>query len=149
MNISFKSDYALKVILDLAQRYPKELVHIEDIARRKDIPQNYLEQILIMLKQGGFVQSKKGPNGGYVLARAPEKISLGEVLRFMEGSLYPISCVDPKAKQTCKEAGHCSFFEIWQQIGDTINGVVDNIYFDKLKDRDAELKGQRVAEYHI
>ena len=127
MKITYKGDYATKIILDLAENYQQELVHIEDIAKRQDIPQNYLEQILLMLKKGGFVQSKKGPNGGYELTRDPKNITLGEVVRFIEGPIYPISCTDPKGPQTCKEINRCAFIGIWREVGDAIANIVDSI----------------------
>lgn len=149
MKISYKGDYALKIVLDLAHNYPGNLAHIEDIAKRRDIPQNYLEQILLMLKKGGFVQSKKGPNGGYFLARLPKEISVGEVVRFMEGSVYPISCVDPKAIRTCNETKSCAFYEIWKKVGDAITGIVDNINFEQLKAKEKKIKAGGAVHYYI
>ena len=94
MNISYKGDYSLKIILDLTFYYPDTMVHIEDISKRQDIPRKFLEQILLQLKRGGFVESKKGPNGGYFLAVAPKDILLGDVIRFVEGPIHPVSCID-------------------------------------------------------
>ena len=85
MNISVKGEYALQAIFDLASQRPGEPVKIADIARRQRIPQKFLELILSGLKQGGFVESRRGAEGGYLLARSPESISIGEVLRFIEG----------------------------------------------------------------
>src|SRR5271167_3314140 len=85
MNISVKGEYALQAILDLASRRPGEPVKIADIARRQKIPQKFLELILASLKQGGFVESRRGADGGYRLARPPEQITVGQVYRFFEG----------------------------------------------------------------
>src|ERR1017187_8917272 len=91
MNISVKGEYALQAIFDLAssaraETQPIVPVKIADIARRQGIPQKFLELILASLKQGGFVESRRGAGGGYQLARLPETITVGEVLRFVDGT---------------------------------------------------------------
>ena len=86
MHITVKGEYALKALFDLASRGRAEPVKIGDIARRQAIPQKFLELILAGLKQGGFVQSRRGAEGGYLLARRPERIMVGEVLSFVEGA---------------------------------------------------------------
>ena len=89
MNISVKGEYALQAIFDLASQRPGEPVRIADIAHRQKIPQKFLELILAGLKQGGFVESRRGAEGGYLLARGAESITVGEVLRFVEGAHAP------------------------------------------------------------
>src|SRR5712691_6986585 len=84
MNISVKGDYALHAIFDLALQKPGEPIKIADVARRQKIPQKFLELILAGLKQGGFVESRRGADGGYLLSRSPDAITVGEVLRFVE-----------------------------------------------------------------
>src|SRR2546421_13033427 len=84
MNISVKAEYALEAIFDLSAQAPGEPVKIADIARRQKIPQKFLELILASLKQGGFVESRRGAEGGYKLARPADQITIGEVLRFVE-----------------------------------------------------------------
>src|SRR5690348_5111434 len=85
MNISVKGEYALQAIFDLAAQRPGEPVKIADIARRQKIPQKFLELILASLKQGGFVESRRGADGGYLLACSPEQLTVGDVLRYIEG----------------------------------------------------------------
>jgi Rrf2 family protein len=85
MNISVKGEYALHAMFDLALQKPGEPIKIADIARRQKIPQKFLELILAGLKQGGFVESRRGAEGGYLLARPPDAITVGEVVQFMEG----------------------------------------------------------------
>src|ERR1700680_5048231 len=91
MNISVKTEYALHAIFDLAGQPQGAPVKIADIARRQNIPQKFLELILSSLKQGGFVESRRGAEGGYLLARPAESIKIGEVLRFVEGVKMPKS----------------------------------------------------------
>src|ERR1041384_3166876 len=85
MNISVKGEYALQAIFDLASQPAGEPVKIAGIARRQKIPQKFLELILAGLKQGGFVESRRGAEGGYLLARPADQITVGEVIRFVEG----------------------------------------------------------------
>src|SRR5271169_4061316 len=85
MNISVKGEYALQAIFDLAANAAAEPVKIAEIARRQRIPQKFLELILAGLKQGGFVESRRGAEGGYLLARSPDAITVGQVMRYVEG----------------------------------------------------------------
>lgn len=93
MRLSAKSEYACLAMIDLAERHGSGFIKIEDIAQRKRIPKKYLEQILLILKRGRYLKSKKGPEGGYGLAKHPGKISLAEVVRLMDGALAPVESV--------------------------------------------------------
>jgi Rrf2 family cysteine metabolism transcriptional repressor len=123
MNISVKGEYALQAIFDLAAQRPGEPVRIGDIARRQSIPQKFLELILAGLKQGGFVESRRGAEGGYLLARLPESITVGEVLRFVEG---------PQGKHRVRRKGDTPFTDMWQQVDQAISGIVDKTTFADL-----------------
>lgn len=149
MKISYKCDYALKIILDLAEYYQHQLVHRHEIAARQDIPEKFLEQVLRSLKEGGFVQSKKGPNGGYSLNRPPKEISLGEIIRFIEGSVYPISCVEPGTPPTCNFVPRCVFYGIWEEVGEAIAQIVDNIDFAQLQQQASSLREEEALTYCI
>ena len=134
MRISYKGDYALKTILDLTFRYKDGPVHIEDISKRQDIPLKFLEQILLQLKKGKFVNSKKGPSGGYYLARRPSAIYLGEVLRYIEGDISPISCVGNAALEyPCDFKDKCGFIDIWNRVDKAISGIVDKVSFESIR----------------
>lgn len=149
MKISYRTDYSLKVILDLSNHYDRRLVHIDELSKRQDIPRKFLEQLLLSLKKGGFVQSKKGPNGGYSLTWHPEKIMLGDIIRFVEGTVYPISCIDPKAKQTCDFMSKCVFTGIWREVEEAISGIIDRISFADLLKKEARMLKQIVINYEI
>lgn len=149
MKISYKGDYSLKVILDLSFHYNKEMVSIVDLAKRQDIPKKYLEQILLELKKGGFLQSKKGPRGGYSLAREPEFITLGDVVRYIEGSVYPISCIDPAGPSECLEKNLCVFAPVWKEVGDAISGIIDNITFADLMKRYKDMQTPYIMDFQI
>lgn len=131
MKISYKCDYALKVILYMSENR-KEYVHLEEVAKSQDIPRKFLELIFLELKKGGFVDSKKGPNGGYFLIKEPKDILLGDIVKFIEGSVYPISCVDPALPQSCLEIKKCVFAPVWKKVGDCISSIIDGVNFKDL-----------------
>lgn len=132
MKITFKGDYALKAVLDLALNYESDhVVTIHEMARRADMPVKFLEQVLLDLKRGGFVESRRGKVGGYMLARPPAQIKLGEVVRFIEGPIEPIACSD-KRYSSCKDIYHCVFRGIWQQVAEATSGIIDHITFEDL-----------------
>jgi Rrf2 family protein len=119
MNISSKGRYALQALFDLASHSTDEPVKIASIAKRQKIPRKFLESILSSLKQGGFVESHRGVAGGYNLARLPETITVGQVLRFVDGS--------PR-----KQKGHqreTPFSELWRNVDKSVAGIVDGVNF--------------------
>lgn len=149
MKISFKGDYALKTILDLAQYHKQGLVQISDIAKRQDIPLKYLEQILLVLKGAGYVQSKRGPEGGYLLSKMPKEITLGEIVRLMEGPTSPITCVSRSAYNKCNDERKCPFRGIWLEVKESIDKIVDNTTFEDMIKRVEEMKRKTTADYSI
>jgi Rrf2 family protein len=152
MKISFKGDYALKTILELSLQYqedPAKLVRIGDIAKRHDIPVKYLEQILLLLKGAGYVQSKRGPEGGFFLAKPPAKITLGEIIRLTEGPTSPITCVSSSSYSKCLDEKSCAFRDIFLEIKNSINKIVDTVTFEDMCKKARLKKGSDVLEYNI
>lgn len=146
MKITYRGDYALKAVLDLALHYGKNLVTINEIAKRIDAPVKFLEQILFDLKKGNFVESRRGKVGGFLLTRPPEEIILGDVVRFIEGPLEPIACV--KREYTdCRDAAKCVFKEVWRDVAKATSGIVDHVTFAELADRVSAREKQ--LEYSI
>ncbi len=131
MRITYKGDYALKTILDLALHYGNSPVTIHDLAGRADIPPKFLEQILLDLKRGAFVESRRGKVGGYLLARPPSQIKLGEIIRFIEGPTEPIACTE-KDYSGCRDKYKCVFRGVWQEIARATSKIIDNITFEDL-----------------
>lgn len=121
MNISVKGEYALQAIFDLASQRPGEPVKIAEIARRQKIPQKFLEIILAGLKQGGFVESRRGAEGGYLLARSAESLTVGEVMRFLEGT--------NSSKSRSRRNADMPFSEMWQQVDHAVSNVLDRTTF--------------------
>jgi Rrf2 family protein len=127
MKISKKGDYALRALLCLALHYDKGVMHMTEIAGREDIPKKFLEQILLLLKGAGFVQSKSGVGGGYMLARPPEEIALGDVIRVVDGPLAPIGCVSKKFHVACPREKTCGIRSIMQDVRNATAQILDNI----------------------
>ncbi len=125
MRVTAKGEYATQAVLYLALQYPGVLT-IHDIAQRHHIPLKYLEQILLELKRGGVLESKRGVNGGYTLARAPEEISVGEVLRIVDGAFAESSCIHNEAMGgVCVEGQSCGLKQTWRDV----QGAVEKILF--------------------
>jgi Rrf2 family protein len=126
MKISTKGRYASRVMLDLALNDTGEPVKLKDIAKRQDISEKYLEQIISTLNKAGYVTSIRGSHGGYKLSKKPEEYTIGMILRLTEGSLTPVECLGDNAS-TCERKTGCSTVVVWKKLYEAINGVVDNI----------------------
>lgn len=126
MRISTKGRYALRLMLDIAMNTAEKPASIKDIAKRQEISDKYLEQIISVLNGAGFVKSVRGPQGGYLLRKRPEEYTVGSILRLTEGSLSPTSCVEDE-EISCDRAEKCVTVRIWKRMNDAINDVVDNI----------------------
>ncbi|WP_167957230.1 RrF2 family transcriptional regulator [Anaerosporobacter faecicola] len=125
MKISTKGRYALRMMLDLALHDTGEIVRIKDIAKRQEISEKYLEQIIAVLNKAGFVKSVRGPQGGYRLAKKPKEYTVGMILRITEGSLAPVDALEEENGRLDAE-GDCVMMYIWQKLYDAINSVVDH-----------------------
>jgi len=134
VRITYKGDYALKTILDLALNYNNGVVTIHDLAKRLDIPVKFLEQVLLNLKKGGFVESRRGKIGGYLLAKHPAKIKVGDVVRFVEGYVEPIACIESGYKG-CRDLYRCVFRQVWQRVDEATKGVIDSVNFEELVEK--------------
>jgi Rrf2 family protein len=140
MQISVKTDYALLALLDLASQPSREPVRTADIARRQKIPRKFLELILTGLKSAGLVESRRGAEGGYLLARPPESLTVGEALRAMDG---------PDAKGGSRRDPESPFTETWRKVDAAVSGVLDHTTFaDLLRDWN-EKRMQHVRNWEI
>src|SRR6187549_2506767 len=120
MNISVKGEYALHAVFDLALQKPGEPVKIANIARRRHIPQKFLELILASLKHGGFVESRRGAEGGYRLAKPADQLTIGQVLRFVE-----------QPKQNRSESND-PFTDLWKRVDGAADALLDSTTFAEL-----------------
>ena len=149
MKISFKGDYALKIILDLALGYGNGIAQIKDISKRQDIPEKFLEQIITTLKGAGYVKTVRGPKGGVFLAKPPAKITMGEIIRLMEGPTSPIACVSKSGHAKCSYEKLCAFKGYFAEIRDRINDVVDKTNFQEIAEKSKKLGAPQVVDYCI
>jgi len=134
-----KGEYALHAVFDLALQRPGEPIKIADIARRQAFPQKFLELILAGLKQGGFVESRRGAEGGYLLAKPADSIAIGDVIRFMEGTRNG----KPKEKRSSP------FSQLWDSVDDAVSRVVDHTTFGDLARRWRENEGRYIPNWDI
>jgi Rrf2 family cysteine metabolism transcriptional repressor len=141
MNISVKGDYALHAIFDLALQKFGEPIKIADIAKRQKIPQKFLELILAGLKQGGFVESRRGAEGGYLLARAPEAITIGQVMRYVEGA--------KSGKPARKASAPDPFSETWRRVDQAVSDVIDQTTFAELARNWRDQQSKYVPNWEI
>lgn len=132
MKISTKGRYGLRAMIDIAQYSEIEPVSINSIATRQGISERYLEQLMTLMKKAGLIQSIRGAGGGYVLARDMSQISVGDVLRALEGSLEPVECAGFNQEDSCEAAGGCVTKYVWQRINESINRTVDEISLRQL-----------------
>ncbi len=132
MKLSTKGRYGLRAMIDLARYSEEEPVSINSIAARQGISERYLEQLVGLLKKAGLVRSIRGASGGYVLARSSKEISVGDVLRALEGSLEPVKCAAFYSEEGCMASDGCVTKYVWQKINDSINETVDKMMLDEL-----------------
>lgn len=142
MKLSTKARYGLRAFIDLAVYNEDGPVSLTMIARRQDISVSYLEQLVGRLKRAGLVKSVRGANGGYVLARAADTYSVGEVLRALEEDLVPVECaaITGNPDGHCVGQRNCLSSIVWQKINESINETVDNIYIGELLEENMRLK---------
>ncbi len=126
MKLSTKGRYGLMAMLDLATHSSDGHVALKSIAERQELSENYLEQLFSSLKKANLVTSVRGAQGGYMLATDMYNISVGDILRALEGSLSPVDCVDADSHSNCSRYEFCVTRTLWERIRDSINNVVDS-----------------------
>lgn len=152
--VSQKCQYALRALFELSRRQGQGPTPVGQIAESQDIPVRFLEVILGQLKQNGFVQSRRGVQGGYLISRGPAEIVVGEVIRVMDGPLIPVVCQNGNNKcdnphDRCSHSGACAFRNMWQRAQQAVSGVYDRTTFQDLLDEDMRLRQQYVPSYDI
>jgi len=125
MRVSRKTDYALRALFTLVDHYGGTPIPIRELARRNDVPKRFLEQIMLALKSQGWVDSTAGIRGGYVLARDPRKITMGEVVRYFDGILAPIDCVSVTGYRRCTQESLCRFRRVFFDARNYVADLMD------------------------
>jgi Rrf2 family protein len=126
--LSRKARYALRALYALAAGDRSGPVLIADLAEQERIPRKFLEAILLELRNAGILHSKKGKGGGYALAKAPEQITLGQIIRIIDGPLAPVPCVSERGYVRCEECADeatCATRIVMKQVRDAITGILD------------------------
>ena len=126
MRVSKRTDYALRALFTLVDHYHGAPIPIRELARRNDVPKRFLEQIMLDLKAQGWVDSVAGIRGGYLLARSPKKITMGEVVRHFDGVLAPIECVSVTGYKRCSQEPVCRFRRVFLDARNYIAEVMDH-----------------------
>ncbi len=134
MRVSSKAEYACRAILELSRGHKiTEVIQINEIATRQNIPRKYLVQILLQLQRAGLVKSKRGATGGYMLARAPSDITLGDVMRTTDGALLSVECLeDRQGTEIRTNETDAVLKDIWQGVQQQLENIVDDITFEEI-----------------
>ncbi len=127
MILSTRSRYGLKMMLELALNYGYGSISLNKIAERQLLSVTYLEQLISPLRKKGLVEGIRGSKGGYLLSKSPEEITVGEIIRLLEGPLAPSECVLDKEEFECINADNCATRLLWEKISESINTVIDGI----------------------
>lgn len=144
LKISTKGRYGLRALIDLAVYSETEPVSIGSIATRQGLSERYLEQLMTLLKKAGLVKSIRGASGGYVLAKDVNDISVGDILRALEGNLEPVECAAFQEHETCEAAGGCVTKYVWKKINESINQTVNEISLKQLVDESKHVQDQNM-----
>ena len=146
MKMSTKGRYGSRASLELAIRFGTGPVMVREIAAAQDISERYLEHILNSLRAAGLVKSTRGARGGYELARPPGMIKLGEIIRALEGPLDIVPCV---RENGCPKISQCVLCEIWNEIKDALDSVIDRITLEEMADRYDKMRTSKEPDYFI
>jgi Rrf2 family protein len=129
VKVSKRGEYALRALIDfgLAQALGRPMLQVSELAAKEDLPVKFLEQILMQLKTGGYLESRRGKHGGYLLARPPENICIGQVVRLIDGPLAPIACVSQTAYErcSCPDEEHCGLRILMLDVRNAISNILD------------------------
>lgn len=141
MKVSTRGRYGIRAMAELALHFGEGAMSLKSIAEQQEIPEAYLEQLMGTLRKEGLVKSIRGAQGGYSLSRAPEKISVGDVLRALEGPIAPVDCVSEEDPENCVRAGSCKSRKIWLRMRDSLVAAIDNLtLLDLIQEQASEPK---------
>lgn len=129
-----KKQYALRAMYELARHYGNGKIKMNHIAKAQSIPERFLEVILVELKNGGFIASKRGFNGGYELLQPPHQLTVGMVMRYLTRDTKPTECMAPIPETKCPFQGQCAFYPMWKSVRDAMFQVFDDTTFQDLLD---------------
>jgi Rrf2 family protein len=144
MKLSTRSRYGTRLLLDMAQHYNQGPIQLGDIARRQEISVKYLEQIIIPLKKAHFIETVRGPKGGYILARPPAEITLAEIVSLLEESVSLVKCIENA--EICQRAETCPTRLIWKEVAQTMLGVLKSVTLADLVDKARMIANRELSQ---
>ncbi|WP_366922573.1 Rrf2 family transcriptional regulator [Metallumcola ferriviriculae] len=147
MKLSTKGEYGLRAMFDLSQRYGEGPISLKSVAERQEISEHYLEQLIAGLRKAGLVKSIRGAQGGYLLAREPKEIRVGDIIRVLEGPIAPMDCVSEEDPEECSRGESCITKTIWKRVRDSITEVLDSITLQDMCDDAA--KARQENDYYM
>ena len=145
MQISTKGRYALRAMIDLGLHMDQGPVLRKDIAERQEISSDYIGQLFVELRRAGFIESVKGPGGGYVLAQDADKIKAGGIIRAVEGPIALVHCVSPNPEDVCHRMADCAAHLLWKRLSKTVEEVLDSVTLKDLCDQAREIAEARAS----
>jgi Rrf2 family protein len=149
LQTSQKCQYALRAVYELAKRSEEGPVSVSEVAAAQAIPPRFLELILGELRKAGYVLSHRGPQGGYELAVGPADLTVGTIIRFIDGPVAPVGCIAGNKPQQCSLFGRCAFLSMWQRAQQAVEEVYDGTTFQDLIDQHEQAARHLVANYCI
>lgn len=147
MRLSTKGRYGVRALFDLALHSGDEAIALKSVAQRENISEKYLEHLFASLKKSGLIQSVRGAQGGYRLARPPEEITLGDIIRVLEGPIAPTDCVLDGGGNDCDRSDRCVMRSIWCRVRDEINGILDSITLADIVEEEKKASGEGYMFY--
>ena len=147
MRVTMKSDYGLRAMIDLAAHFGQGPVPSADIAERQAVPEHFLDQLLITLRRAGLLKSQRGPQGGHMLARSPQQISMRDVIRALDGSTAPMECLPNPS--VCQLAPGCAIRGVWQEVESFAEQLLVTTTLDQLAERHRATAESTELMYYI
>ena len=147
--VSQKCQYAIRAAFELAKRQDQGPIKISEIAEAQAIPVRFLEVILNQLRQGGFVQSRRGVEGGYYLLRPADELTVGDIIQFIEGPTVPVACMTEKGAAKCTLHENCVFIPMWRRVAKAASDVYDRTTFQDLLNDAMAMNERSTLSYSI
>jgi len=142
VNISTKGRYGLRAILDMAINQENQPISLNSIAERQGLSEGYLEQLMIPLKRAGLVRSVRGAQGGYILVKHPKDITVGDVVRALEGPIAPVACVSEHYPEECERADSCVTRVVWEKVRDSMAEALDSFTLEDLVNESLKMRAK-------
>ena len=150
MKISTKGHYGVQAMFDLAQHFGEGPISLKSVAERQDLSEHYLEQLIAVLRKAGLVKSMRGAQGGYILAKDPVDIKVGDIIRVLEGPIAPVECVNDEDPEQCMKAEFCITRNVWEKVRKSIEEVIDTISLaDMCKEAERAKMNKNFYMYYI